>query len=276
MAAPTQTVSGIVLRKTKLGETDLILTMLSEEGQLLRCVAKGARKPMSTFASRLELFAEARLLTVKGKSLDIISECTLLNAHDGLRGDVVGSATASCGVEFAAMIAQEDLPNQRLYALTAAFLRASEGAAPEAQSFLLAGYLLKALAFSGLRPMTNCCSACGGPVDLSAEGDGAHAFSPDEEALVPYAFADGGPLCPDCGSNSASVYLPAALLQWVETLLHATFAEIAQAPGGQYEATAVLHFCQRFIEAHCGGTLKAMNFVLTCALPLVYPCETSR
>ena len=41
----------VVLRKTKLGESDLILTLLSSDGSQIRAVAKGARKPKSPFST---------------------------------------------------------------------------------------------------------------------------------------------------------------------------------------------------------------------------------
>ena len=96
MAAPTYHTRAFVLKKTKLGETDLIVNLLAEDGSLLRGVAKGARKPKSSFSGRLELFCEANLLMVKGKSLDIVSEASPKNLHGSLRDDVVRSAAASC------------------------------------------------------------------------------------------------------------------------------------------------------------------------------------
>ena len=74
MAADTYSLQALVLRKTKLGETDLIVTLLAQDGRQVRAVAKGARKPNSSFASRLEIFSEVDLLLVCGKSLDIVKE----------------------------------------------------------------------------------------------------------------------------------------------------------------------------------------------------------
>ena len=37
-------IKAIVLKKTKLSETDLIVTLFTEEGVQVRAVAKGARK----------------------------------------------------------------------------------------------------------------------------------------------------------------------------------------------------------------------------------------
>ncbi len=51
MAGQSFWVRGLVLRKTKLGESDLIVELLNDEGCLVRAVAKGARKPKSSFAS---------------------------------------------------------------------------------------------------------------------------------------------------------------------------------------------------------------------------------
>ena len=78
MAAPTQTITGLVLRRTKLGETDVITTILAEDGSQYKAVAKGARKPTSSFASRLEVFAVATILLAQGKNLDIVKEVRLV------------------------------------------------------------------------------------------------------------------------------------------------------------------------------------------------------
>ena len=88
MARPTYTARVIVVRKTKLGESDLILTLLAEDGSQLRAVAKGARKPKSSFASRLELFSVADVLCAKGRSLDVVSEARLVEGNAALRGDI--------------------------------------------------------------------------------------------------------------------------------------------------------------------------------------------
>ena len=52
----TYHVRACVLDRTKLGETDLILTLLADDGRQLRAVAKGARKPGGRLAARMELF----------------------------------------------------------------------------------------------------------------------------------------------------------------------------------------------------------------------------
>ena len=81
MASPTKTITALVLRRTKLGETDVIVTLLAEDGSQVKAVAKGARKPTSSFASRLELYSVAKILVAEGKNLDIVKEVRLLEGN---------------------------------------------------------------------------------------------------------------------------------------------------------------------------------------------------
>ncbi|MFR6500763.1 MAG: DNA repair protein RecO [Collinsella sp.] len=77
----------LVLDKTKLKETDLILTMLDERGRQVRAVAKGARKPGGRLAARCELFCTVDMLLAHGRSLDVVSQAELLEAQLGAAPD---------------------------------------------------------------------------------------------------------------------------------------------------------------------------------------------
>ena len=93
MAQPTYSLRALVLRRTKLGESDLILTLLAEDGSQQRTVAKGARRPKSSFAARTEPFCVIDALCAKGRSLDILKEARLVAAHDALRCNRRGART---------------------------------------------------------------------------------------------------------------------------------------------------------------------------------------
>lgn len=79
MAQPTYSLRALVLRRTKLGESDLILTLLSEDGSQKRAVAKGARRPKSSFAARTEPFCVIDApVRDRARSLDILKEARLV------------------------------------------------------------------------------------------------------------------------------------------------------------------------------------------------------
>jgi DNA repair protein RecO (recombination protein O) len=87
MAAATETTRGILLRRTKLSETSLILTWLTDAHGLLKTVAKGARGPRSPFRGQLDLLYEADLTFVRSARSELhqLREVALRDTHEGIR-----------------------------------------------------------------------------------------------------------------------------------------------------------------------------------------------
>lgn len=79
---------GVVLRRTKLGETDLVLTLLTDGSTQVRAVAKGARKPGAKLAGVAGLGNEVDLLLRRGRSLDIVTEGTLVVSRAGVAAEL--------------------------------------------------------------------------------------------------------------------------------------------------------------------------------------------
>ena len=178
MARPTYRARVLVIRKTKLGETDLILTMLAEDGSQLRAVAKGARKPSGAFASRLELFCEADVLLVRGKSLDIVKEARLICGNAQVRESLERASAASVMVELLDRATQPDLPSPKLFPMTHAALAALAAADIAHAPAICAAHLLKTFAFAGVRPTLAECSLCGEPLAAGEERSAAAGERP--------------------------------------------------------------------------------------------------
>lgn len=178
MARPTYRARVLVIRKTKLGETDLILTMLAEDGSQLRAVAKGARKPSGAFASRLELFCEADVLLVRGRSLDIVKEARLICGNAQVRESLERASAASVMVELLDRATQPDLPSPKLFPMTHAALAALAAANVAHAPAICAAHLLKTFAFAGVRPTLAECSLCGEPLAAGEERSAAAGERP--------------------------------------------------------------------------------------------------
>ena len=96
---PAYPLRALVLRKTKLGETDLILTLLAADGRQVRAVANGARKSKSRLCARVEPFSVLDLLLHSGRNLEIIAEAETVATHDALRADYDRTMAASVVVD---------------------------------------------------------------------------------------------------------------------------------------------------------------------------------
>ena len=80
----TYKATGINLKTTPSGESDRLLTILTEEFGLIRAIAPGARKHKSSLGGRSGLFVVNQLLIVQGRSLDKVIQAESLESYPGL------------------------------------------------------------------------------------------------------------------------------------------------------------------------------------------------
>ncbi|MCL2818287.1 MAG: DNA repair protein RecO [Actinomycetia bacterium] len=162
----TYPLTALVLRKTKLGEADLILTLLGSDGALHKAIAKGARKPGSKFGGRAEPATVFSGILARGKSLDIISDARTIDSHHRIREDYDTAMGASVILDFAAKVSFEALEDERFFQLTVRALETLEKYAygrsePDTSldetsklkqiHLIVTAYLLKASAMQGYR-----------------------------------------------------------------------------------------------------------------------------
>ena len=251
-ASRTYKARGIVLRKTKLGEKDLIVTLLSEDGSLLRAVAKGARKPGGSLAARIDLFRVVDALLAKGRNLDVIAEAKLAADDDAVPFGLEQSACASVVAEIVCTVAQEGLEHPRLFAMTSTAL--PEIARSDARTALgvMTADLLKTLASEGFTPSFDTCVVCGKPVNAGNAG-----------GSVAVSLEDGGVVCPLCQRPSDAVLVDAAVLAWAKVLLYTRFADVGDLEIDERTTFGVLHFARQWARVHAGKDLKSLDFVFT-------------
>lgn len=295
----TYPLRALVLRRTKLGESDVICTLLSEDGSQVRAVAKGARKPTSTFASRLEVYAICDLLLVHGKSLDLIKEARLVEGNQHLRSDIAYMEAAAPMVELLDRATQVGLQDARLFAMTSKALGLLKDAAPDELSKFTCAHLLKTLAILGFRPSFDTCVVCGVPFEGSVEGagetmhegastgahegevvvqhDGTHVGVQENASVsrgitstavgsglsVPFSLIDGGVVCSGCLMQTETIMLQHDVVAWSQSMLYSTFEAIqAMEPSGS-TLYAILRFLQLWVRQHVGVNLKSLNYLIT-------------
>ena len=159
---------GVVLRTTKLGEADRIITMLTRQHGKIRAVAKGVRRTRSRFGARLEPFMRADLLIAEGRSLDVVSQAASLAAYaSSISADYQAYQCANVIVETVDHIVsteRERSPAQ--YSLLVAALHSLAEREHEPQAIAYS-YVMRALALAGWTPRLSSCVVCGRTDDLA-------------------------------------------------------------------------------------------------------------
>lgn len=257
MAAKTYKAQGIVLKKTKLGEKDLIITVLDQDGSLVQCVAKGARKPGGSFASRLELFSVVDVMLAKGRSLDVVCEARLVDAMTISGFDLERTACASPIAELLCAIAQQDLEQPRLFDMArSAFLHLADASySAPALLAIASAALWKIMAQSGFRPSFSRCAICSKPVDLTAESQS-----------VALSMSEGGTACGNCLRPADAVLCDANIVRWCEALISLRFDDVAVSGMDVDTAFATLRLVRQWVRVHTGRTLKSLDFLFVSGL----------
>lgn len=255
MAKPSRHVRVLVLRKTKLGESDVILTCLNAQGEQVRMVAKGARKPTSTFASRLELFCVSDVLIHEGKNLHIVSEARLVEGFAHLRSSATKVAAASPILEALYKIAQEDLASPILFDMSVKALTLIEQTDDVHALLLCAAAMLKIVMAEGVRPSLDSCISCGRSIDIRALS-----------RSVGFSFDDGGVVCTTCDDALFAEQMEPEILSWVHACMYSTFDALAETACDVDRAFELLAFVERWYARQISLKLTSMQFLRSCGL----------
>src|SRR5207237_3339372 len=109
----------ILLRKRKFSDTSLIVSWCTESLGCIQTVAKGARRPKSSFSGKLDLFFETEIQIAPSRksSLHTLTEVVLKNPFGGIRQRYLRTQTAAYFVELIEICTERDHHEPELFAL---------------------------------------------------------------------------------------------------------------------------------------------------------------
>jgi DNA repair protein RecO (recombination protein O) len=149
---------GINLKSTPLGESDRLLTILTDEWGLVRVVAPGSRKHKSSLSGRSSLFVVNQLLLAKGKTLDKIIQAESIESFPGLSHDLCKLTAAQYLAELTIYQALSDQPQRELLCLLQEHLSRIEQFSTAVTLPSLTHATFHLLAIAGLTPQLHACS----------------------------------------------------------------------------------------------------------------------
>lgn len=171
----------VVIKKTKLGEADSILTFFTPRRGKIQGFGKSLRKTKSRMAGHLELLTHSTVAFVKGKNIDTITGAQTIHSFIPIKNDLW---LTSCGLYVVEMVNQftaEHQENEPLFHLLVATLaHLGDGTDP---NLVLRYFETRLLENAGYRPQLRECVLCHQPLEPVV-----NYFSPPA----------GGLICPDC------------------------------------------------------------------------------
>jgi DNA repair protein RecO (recombination protein O) len=157
---PTTETEAIVLDSTDHGESDLILTLFSQEFGRLSAIAKGAKKSKKRFVNKLELFSFLHITYQQktNNSLAFLLEAELHTSFLNIRQNLELYGIASVIREFLLIAVKEGEPDIRIFRLSLWALHHLDRKQPPKTVLTL--FLIQFFDYVGYRPGLESCVNC--------------------------------------------------------------------------------------------------------------------
>jgi len=114
-----ETVSAILLRRIRFSETSLILTWFGQETGKIKAIAKGALRPGSAFAGKIDLFFRCDLTISRSQKSEIhtLREVVVAEPFLSIRTDYPRTLTASYFTELVEEATELEHPEPEIFDL---------------------------------------------------------------------------------------------------------------------------------------------------------------
>jgi DNA repair protein RecO (recombination protein O) len=248
---PSTATDALVLRTYALGETSLVVVLLTRERGRARAVAKGARGARPRYRSALEPLSEVRatLYGRQGAELLRLGDCELRRSRfPGPQRGVEAALALSHAAELLDAFSPEGEADEVVYRLALAFLGALEEGGPVGvlQRYLEAWLLRR----QGVYPPLDRCAGCASPLPAGelAYHEPAHGF-----------------VCASCGPAAGPV-LPEGVRRFLADVFRLPPADMAAAHLEAAAAAAPFH--RRLIEQHLERRLRSPRVLAEVSLKL--------
>lgn len=199
---PLHSSEALVLRTYRLGESDLIVVMLTRDRGKKRGVAKGGARSRKRFGGALEPLTHVRMAYQEREQRELVR----LQDADVLGSPLTAGGEACTYASYFAELldewAPDNDPQERLYRLGVAVLEAMRvGVGAERLARYFEYWLLR---LQGVYPSTHACPQCGTSLQ------GGAVLEPRSHWF----------LCRQCASHGQGVSVPAAALQFLAEAAH--------------------------------------------------------
>jgi DNA repair protein RecO (recombination protein O) len=186
------TTNAINLKSYNLSESDKIIVMYSREHGLIRCVAKGSRKPASKIGGMMDLLIANKLMLAKGKNLDIVCQAEGVDAFKHIRKDINKLTYAMYCAELVSNFGMEnDTNSSKIYDLLFETFKNTGLAANNAEIiWTVVKFQLKLMEYLGYAVELDTCVRCNEQIN-----NNMYQFCPDS----------GGIICSKCRSTAGNV-----------------------------------------------------------------------
>ncbi|WP_411953470.1 DNA repair protein RecO [Alkalibacillus sp. S2W] len=235
-------INGIVLRTQDYGETNKILTLLTEQYGMISAVARGAKKNKSRMAAVAQPFIYGQYLLYMGKGMGTVHQGEVLHSMRHIREDIMLTAYATYIAELTTKLLDERSPNQALFKELLVSLERMEEESPLAIALM---YEMKMYYIGGFAPV----------VDQCVNG---HSDQP----IAGFSVMAGGVVCEQCQYQTTdSIKISPQLYHVLKIMSHRSITNIRDISIKNETLEAIKHILNQYYDYYGGFTIKSKRFL---------------
>ncbi len=255
--------AAIVLRNSKIGDADRVVTFFTLAEGKISAVAKGAGKPRSKFGGSLQPLTLVQLifLSKENTPLGRVSSVDILHSFQELRENWEKTTAALYAVELVERFSGEGEKNPALFTLFSTLLHHLEVADSARLGTLLRIFEIRLLSVAGYAPLLDRCVRC----NRSVEAAKSYSFSP----------ARGGWFCHLCQANVRQKFsITAGSLRFLQKAMTMDLQKIDRLGIPVSLFSEIRDLLHRMIILHAGSELKSYRFLQEASPGQAYHTET--
>lgn len=224
---------GIVLNRRRVGDNDLIITLLTKTQGKVRLYVNGGRLLKSKFSMVTHPFVTGSFLYKDKGELSTLLQGDLEKGRVSLREDYDRLMVGTYMLELIELSIELQDPVAKLfdlldYALDA-LIQASD------LKLLRAVYTLKVIQRLGFEPEVSHCCHCG----------------VDEQLPPLFSIAGGGLVCRDCVDNFNDIKrIPVEALKWINVALKSPYATVQALGGSDTMMSSINKLLDAYVQVH--------------------------
>ena len=231
----------VVIKENNVGETDRLVTLLTEKAGVIRAFARGARHVKSKALSATRLFCYSEVSIWASADKYVIREAESIEVFFGLRGDITKIALASYFSQLLMELApSEENAADYLKLLLNCLHFLEKDQKPPAQ--LKSIFELRLLSMAGYMPALEACETCGAA-----------------ESKRMYFYVQGGTLqCENC--HTGGMALSISVVSAMRYIIYSDFKKVFSFTLTDDALEELARASERYLLAQVGRGFSTLEF----------------
>lgn len=234
-------VNGIVLKYIKLGESDKIITLLTDKLGKVDVVAHGARKSKSRFMASTQPFCYGEYQLYKGKNLYTLNQSNIVESFQVILMDLNKVAYGLYFLELIDNLTENESKSISIFALLLKTLYVLSHDEIDLKLLRLV-FDFKAVSISGYMPQIYNCIKCGKKVNSGY-----------------FSIKEGGLICPECNGDPYTYGINMETLKKLHTIKNIKLEDLRNIKYDEKNIDYLQNIMTKYISYHIEREIKSLS-----------------